>query len=292
MALCPGVTLLLSSGYENELSLRMAVVHQDQRLHQPRYRLGAVSYLNAKPLVSGLEHDPEIELIFDVPSRLPALLEEGRVDAALVPVIDLASPNRPWRIVSDACIGCDGETFTVRVFSRVPANQVRRLVVDGDSHTSVTLARIIWKESFGVDLELSPLVGREPPPESEALLLIGDKVVNHGLIGFDMQTDLGQAWKSLTGLPFVFAVWACDNNAPDTSDLAKCLENARDAGVRSAKLIAADYGPGMGWPVHLAERYLTSRLKFRLTPRHQTAMEKFFDYAKLLDPIGVHLPCF
>ena len=103
------------------------------------WRLGVVSFLNAKPLIEGLDSDSRIELVSEVPSRLPALLDERSVDVALVPVIDLADPGRSWRIVSDACIGCDGETLTVRVFSRVPSETVRTLHVDSDSHTSRAL---------------------------------------------------------------------------------------------------------------------------------------------------------
>ena len=103
-------------------------------------RLGVVSYLNAKPLIEGLDRDPELCLRFEVPSRLAPLLDANEVDVALVPIIEFFQPPRRWQIVSDACIACDGETLTVRVFSRVPAQSIRRLHVDLDSRTSVALA--------------------------------------------------------------------------------------------------------------------------------------------------------
>ena len=124
----------------------MAVIPESS---QPKWRLGVVSYLNAKPLIAGLDRDPDVQLVYEVPARLALLLDEGAVDAALVPVIDLVQEERAWRIVSDACIGCDGETLTVRVFSRVAAESITRLHVDGDSHTSVALATIIWRELYG-----------------------------------------------------------------------------------------------------------------------------------------------
>lgn len=243
-----------------------------------RWRLGVVSYLNSKPLIAGLELDPQIELVFDVPSRLPSLLDAGSVDVALVPIIDLLEDGRNWQIVSDACIGCDGETLTVRVFSRVPPASVRRLHVDGDSHTSVALARIIWKERFGCALEVVPFTGRETVEECEAVLLIGDKVVNNKLIDYDIETDLGSEWKSLTSLPFVFAVWAAPRNV-DVSDLATKLSQARNQGVKTAEAIAADVAPALGWNVTLAKRYLTTRLKFHLGDRQRLALEKFLAYA-------------
>jgi len=244
------------------------------------WRLGVVSFLNAKPLIAGLDADGAVELVHDVPSRLAGLLDAGTVDAALVPVIDLAQPNRDWQVVSDACIGCDGETLTVRVFSRVVPEAIQRLHVDGDSHTSAALATIIWREMYGRHLEMLPFTGRETVEECEAVLLIGDKVVNNTLIDYDIETDLGSAWKSLTSLPFVFAVWAAPRGL-QVSDLAPRLSRARDAGVKSAELIAADFGPGLNWPVALAKRYLTKRLKFTLGARQMAGMKRFLEFATL-----------
>jgi chorismate dehydratase len=243
------------------------------------WRLGVVSYLNSRPLIEGLDATRGIELVYDVPARLPGLLEAGEVDAALVPVVDLARRGRDWKIVSDACIGCDGETLTVRIFARVPPEEIQRLHVDGDSHTSIALATLIWREMYGRDLIITPLDGVESFDECQAVLLIGDKVVNHRLIDFNHEIDLGGAWKSLTGLPFVFAVWAAPRRR-DTNELATMLSAARDEGVRRAKVIAADAGPGMGWPVELAQRYLTMRLKFTLTERFREGLRTFLELAQ------------
>ena len=247
-----------------------------------RWRLGVVSFLNSKPLIAGLDVDPRVRLILDVPARLAPRLDSGDVHAALVPVIDVMAEHRDWRIVSDACVGCDGETLTVRVFSRGPAESIRRLHVDGDSHTSVALAQIIWREHYGQTLEIIPFGSVRSADECEAVLLIGDKVVNHGLIGFDVQTDLGSAWKSMTSLPFVFAVWAAPRGF-DGSTLAPLLSQARDRGVASAAAIAADFGPALGWPVALAQRYLTARLKFTLGDRQREGMARFLALAKSHD---------
>jgi len=246
---------------------------------QRKWRLGVVSYLNAKPLIQGLDADSNFELVFDVPAQLPSLLDRGAVDAALVPVVDLVRHGRAWQIVSDACIGCDGETLTVRVFSRVPPETISRLNTDRDSHTSVVLARIIWQELYSRRLEVVPLTENEPVDACEAILLIGDKVVNNTLIEHDIETDLGSAWKSLTSLPFVFAVWAAPCGL-DVTGLATRLSRARDAGVESAAMIAEDFGPGLGWPVTLARRYLTSRLRFTLGPRQRVGMAKFLKLAQ------------
>jgi len=202
-------------------------------------------------------------------------------------VIDLVHEHRRWQILSDACIGCDGETLTVRVFSRVPPEKIRTLHVDGDSHTSVALARIVWQECYGTALDIVPFLGTESVDECEAVLLIGDKVVNNSLLDYEIETDLGSAWKSLTSLPFVFACWASHRDTDvDVPALSRRLSQARDAGVATARLIAADFGPGLpglGWPVTLAERYLTARLKFTLGQRQREGLARFLDLAKRHD---------
>lgn len=262
---------------------------RDKDKDQDKYKLGVVSYLNARPLVAGLESDPRVELNFDVPARLPVLLDDQRVDAALVPVIDIMKEDRLWRILSDACIGCDGETLTVRVFSRVQADSIQRLHVDGDSHTSVALARIIWREMYDTHLEVIPYTGQESIDECEAILLIGDKVVNNTLLDYEIETDLGSAWKTLTSLPFVFAAWAVRQDTKiDVVELSTILSSARDRGVSSAEMIAADYGPALGWPVTLASRYLTTRIKFDLGSRQRLGMEKFLELAKQNDIVPSH----
>jgi len=243
------------------------------------YRLGAVSYLNSRPLIEGLDRSCGVSLCYDVPARLPGMLEAGEVDAALVPVIDLLRPGRMWKIVSNACIGCDGETLTVRIFSRVPPDEIQFLHVDGDSHTSVALAAVIWAEMFDKRLMTAPLTADTDQDSCEAILLIGDKVVNHRLIDFDIEIDLGGAWKSLTGLPFVFAVWAAQESF-EVNHLARLLEQSRDRGVAEARRIALDCGPGLGWPQELAVRYLTQRLRYTITDAHREALRLFTDMVR------------
>ncbi|MFQ5490524.1 MAG: menaquinone biosynthetic enzyme MqnA/MqnD family protein [Phycisphaerae bacterium] len=241
------------------------------------WRIGAVSFLNARPLVYGMDASSGIQLAFEVPSRLPGLLNQDRLDVALCPVIDLARCAKHWTLTSDACVGCDGETLTVRVFSRVPPEEITRLHVDGDSHTSVTLAMVLWNEMYGTSLSIVPY---QPGHDDacQAVLLIGDKVVSRPMPGFAHQIDLGGAWKSLTGLPFVFAAWVKKCNV-DIGSLEALLGQARDRGVAAAAEIAADQGPGLGWPVDLARQYLTEYLHFTLTDRHRRGMQLFFELA-------------
>lgn len=247
----------------------------ERPLYQQPCRLGAVSFLNATPLIEGLDARGAVEISYAVPSCLPGMLNRGEVDVALVPVIDLARFGSRWKRVSDACIGCDGETLTVRVFSHLPPNEITHLHVDGDSHTSVALAMVLWNEMYGSQLRISAL---DPgsAPDCQALLLIGDKVVTQRPEGFSHEFDLGGAWQEYTGLPFVFAAWATLKTR-DADDVAELLSEARDQGVARAPAIAARQGPARGWPAEQARRYLTQHISYTLTERHREGLELFLE---------------
>src|SRR5580700_5964331 len=113
-----------------------------------RLRVGAVSFLNSKPLLFGLESDAGMDLTLDVPSRLLDGLAGGRLDVALLPVIDYQRKDA-LRIIPSGGIGCDGPTLTVRIFSPVPIERIDSLACDPDSHTSVALAQVILAERYG-----------------------------------------------------------------------------------------------------------------------------------------------
>ena len=266
-------------------------------------RLGVVSYLNSRPLIDGLAAD-DLVLDFDVPARLSERLLIGQFDAALIPLADVIRNPGRLGVISDACIASDGETMTVRVFSQVPPDRIRTLHVDLDSHTSVALARILWQELYARELDLRPFETRTlltdrpaPHDEIESVLLIGDKVVDSRRGSFAYEVDLGGAWRQLTGLPFVFAVWAmrisapaptCPESgapqisAPSTahSQLFARLAEARDRGVARAAEIARSQGPALGWTPAAADRYLTRCLKFTLDGRMLAGAELFASHCR------------
>lgn len=246
-------------------------------------QIGVVSYLNSKPLIQGLAARSELDLTFAVPANLHGQLADQRVDVALLPVFDLIREPERYIPISSAGIACDGPTYTVRVFSRRPANEVSRLVVDPDSHSSVALATVLWQHLFGVSLELVPPAKHDPARPDEARLLIGDKVVQVPDDAFEFQLDLGAAWKDATELPFVFATWAVRRDfGPDKAQqLANLLDAARDAGVAAATEIAREFAPLHGWEVADAERYLTHYLKFTLDDRYRAGMTRFAELCQL-----------
>lgn len=243
--------------------------------HDGIIRLGVVSFLNACPLTDSLTGDASIRMQHAVPARLPQMLENREVDAALVPSIDWIRRQERWQRVSDACIGCDGESLTVRVFSRRPADTIATLHVDGDSHTSVALARILWSRCFGRPVTIRPLADANA---AEAVLLIGDKVIAQPQNGFGYEIDLGQAWKDWTGLPFVFAVWAARAESA-SSALSDRLSAARDDGVTRAGQIARRQAPRHGWPAETAVAYLTRHMKYTITEDAEAGLRRFCELA-------------
>ena len=251
------------------------------------YRVGAVRFLNARPLVFGLDRRPDVRLSMAVPSALGDALNAGQLDAAMVPAIDCLRAGPRWTILSAGCIASDDETLTVRIFSRVPLDRIDRLAADADSHTSIALAKIILGRSFNRTVRIEPAdmraVLRKPPADQpDSVLLIGDKVVaagpNDPRSPWPIQLDLGRAWRKLTGLPFVFAVWAASADKP-WSQLAAILDEARVAGLARLEQIARTDGPALGWPIDLAIAYLTRHLAYDLTPLRRAGLDRFFQLA-------------
>jgi chorismate dehydratase len=203
-----------------------------------------------------------------VPPRLIDALRDGSSDVALLPVIDYQKLDN-LKIIPVGGIGCDGPTLTVRIFSSVPISKIDALSCDADSHTSVALARIILAEQYGI---------RPPLRDGPARLLIGDKVVCEEPKGMEYQLDLGEAWKKLTGMPFVFAVWTARGGV-DLGDLPQRLENARHRGMEHLDEIITRYALPRGWPPELARQYLSSHLHFEIGPPQLAAIARFHELA-------------
>lgn len=237
-------------------------------------RLGSVSYLNAKPLIYGLEKSEDLKIALDVPSRLLEDLQGDLFDIALLPVIDYQRMNG-LRIVPAGGIGSDGETLTVRIFSKQPLDQIESLACDADSHTSVALARIILAEHLKIHPEFISL---NRAKSDDARLLIGDKVICDEPQGFAYQLDLGDAWKTLTGLPFVFAVWIAREGV-DLRDLPKRLDNAKRDGLANIGEIITRYATPRGWPADVARQYLTRHLQFNIGERELAGIRLFHTLA-------------
>ncbi len=235
-------------------------------------RIGSVSYLNAKPLIYDLDHDPDIEMVLDVPARLLDGLRHQRCDVALLPVIDYQR-LAGLKVVPSGGIGSDGPTLTVRIFSPSPLSKIESLACDVESHTSVVLAQIILKQKWNLCRRFWTSTDRAKTQTVVAVLLIGDKVITDPP-GMEHQMDLGEAWKELTGMPFVFAVWTARAGV-DLGDLPIRLEQAKQAGRANLESIVAEHAAARGWPPDLARRYLAEHLKYDVGPVQLAAIELF-----------------
>lgn len=239
-------------------------------------RVGAVSYLNSKPLVEGLaESLPEADVVLDFPSRLADDLAAGELDVALVPSVEcLLDPDD--EIVSDACVVARGPVLSVKLCSRVPVPEIRSLALDEGSRTSAMLARVMLAERYALFPQLEPLpLGRAPESvATDALLVIGDRAMFPAREPFVAEWDLGEEWYRWTGLPFVFAVWAA-RKGTDLGELPRLLCAARDRGVAGANDIARREAPLLGIDPELARRYLTCNLHFTLGSAERSGLRLF-----------------
>ncbi|MBC7854483.1 MAG: menaquinone biosynthesis protein [Pirellulaceae bacterium] len=247
-------------------------------------RIGAVSYLNTKPLVHGLaEFAPRAEVVFDLPSRLADELAAGKLDVALIPSVEYFQ-NPDYTIISDACIGCRGPVLSVKLLSRVPMDKIRTLAMDEGSRTSVALVRILLKERYGLSPRLLPFplgVAAEKV-DSDAVLMIGDRAM-HPPSGFSQQWDLGDEWCRWAELPFVFAMWVARRESlSELGEIEMALSRARDAGVAQLEEIAMRESASVGLTDEQCLSYLRDNLYFFLGPSEQRGLQLFRQHAMRL----------
>jgi chorismate dehydratase len=248
-----------------------------------RLRIGAVSYLNTKPLIHELDRlAPEAELILDYPSRLADRLRDGTLDVALIPIVEYFRANS-YRLVPGISIASFGPVLSVTVFSRVPWERIGRLALDEGSRTSAALTQVIARRRYGITPELQPLP-MDAHPESldaDAVLLIGDRAMHACLPGFPHAFDLGQEWHEWTGLPFVYAAWAVREGV-DLGPVERALHEAKRLGVANAGPIAAREAKALGLDAGFCRRYLTNIIRYDLGQRELAGLHKFAALAREL----------
>ena len=256
--------------------------------NQHTLKVGAVSYLNTKPLVYGLEQAIAefASLRFAVPSQLAVQMSDGRLDVGLIPAVEyFRNPQR--RIISDACIACYGPVWSVRILFRKPPEQVQTLAIDEGSRTSVALSQILLAERYNIRPQLQSLPLdidlATACPEADALLIIGDRAMHLDSIasGFVTDWDLGEEWFLHTGLPFVFAAWVA-NMGVDTNKLANFLEHQRDAGLNAVAEIAAENAANYALEPQQALDYLTKFLRFKLGADERAGLDLFHQKSQQL----------
>lgn len=263
-------------------------------------RIACVRYLNTLPLIEGIDTfakaGASIELIATTPSRIGEMVASGQADIGLVSIIDAARLTTPLAQIPVGMIGSDGPTMTVRLFSDVPIEKITTLHADVESHTSVALARVLLKKLHNADPSIVPYDAREGVEHDgvndrvstslwpESVLLIGDKVVRAQLPQrrYEHQLDLGETWKNLTGLSFVYATWMCQRDrADEPSILALCalLDRQRRHNATRLGWIAQQHAPSFGWDIAQARDYLGRMLRYDVRARDIDAVRVFLQHA-------------
>jgi chorismate dehydratase len=244
-------------------------------------RIGAVGYLNARPLTWALDRSPDRwQVRYDLPSVCATLLHEGAVDLGLIPSIEyLSAPD--YRFVPGVGIGSAGPIASVALYTRVPVERIRRLALDTSSRTSVALIKVLCRHRFGIDPEF---VSYGPDLAAmtracDAGLLIGDPAfdADHEALGLT-KIDLGEAWTAMTGLPFVYAAWTGRPGVVTAADV-RALQDAQDEGTESVDAIAREYGRGSAAVTARAAAYLRDNVRYGLGEREAAGLQLFLDYA-------------
>ncbi len=249
-------------------------------------RVGAVSYLNTKPLIAGFDqHLPDANLVLDLPSRLADRLTDGDLDVALIPSVEFLRSRR-WCIVSDACIACRGPVRSVRLLFHKAPEQTRSLALDEGSRTSVALAQVLLHERYGIRPQLRSLAIDDDyhDVETDAVLVIGDRAMNVDVSRYHSVWDLGEEWCSQTGLPFVFAMWVTSRELLP-ADGALALQSCRDEGLSTIPQIAAREAQRYGISELDCQSYFTEQLHFHLGERELQGLDLFRTLATRLSLI-------
>lgn len=236
--------------------------------------MAAVSYLNTKPLLYGIERSdclPEIELVVDYPSQLATMLGNGTIDLALLPVAAIPGIKNA-QIISDYGIAASGKVVSVALFSQVPVEEISEVYLDYQSRTSVRLAQLLleahWKRSVhyleaGIDY-IDRIEG------GKAGVIIGDRALEQ-LGNFEYVYDLSEAWKAWTGLDFVFAAWVATRELPE--DFRQRFNAANAAGFDHLdEIIRAN-----PFPAYDLRTYYTENIRYFLDDEKKKGLARFLD---------------
>jgi chorismate dehydratase len=256
----------------------------------PNIRLGAVSYLNTRPLVYGLDRHADRFLVrFDVPSVCSALLHAGEVDVGLVPSIEYAAGD--YRLVPGIAIASFGDVASVALFSPRPIDRILSIALDRSSRTSIALLRVLCADRF----HIAPSFNTFAPDieamlaRADAALVIGDLALflDHERLGLH-KTDLGAEWTAMTGLPFVYACWTGRPGVLTAADVAG-LQDARADGEAHIEAIARAEAPGDAARVAVIAKYLRDNIRYDLGEAEEAGLRRFYERAAALGLIP-HAP--
>ena len=231
-------------------------------------RLGRISYLNMAPVFFGL--DADVEEVEGVPTELNRSLLAGDVDLAPVSSIAWARNADRLLVLPRLCVSSDGAAGSIQLITRLPLERVRSIAVTPESATSVVLARVLLPDAEHVSL-------REP---ADATLLIGDAALRSAYQDPTPHHDLGRLWGQRTGLPMVFAVWACaEPPPPGVAELEEALASSVRRAREEPERLATEAAERYGYPPGFLARYF-ERLRYDFGPREREGLETFLELAR------------
>ncbi|HLX31824.1 MAG TPA: menaquinone biosynthesis protein [Gaiellaceae bacterium] len=231
-------------------------------------RLGRISYVNMAPVFYRV--DAEVDEVLGVPTELNRMLVAGELDTAPISSIEYARNADKLRLLPRLCVASEGAVESIQLVSKKPLEQVRVVAVTPESATSVVLTKVLLPEATHVPLG----------EDADANLLIGDAALRSAFEDPTPHYDLGKLWLERTGLPMVFAVWACPE--PLAEGLAE-LEDALVSSVRLARAepeqLAFEASQRYGYPAGFLARYF-EKLRYRFGPRERAGLYTFLELAR------------
>lgn len=246
-----------------------------------KIKVGIVNYLNTKPLLYGIEHSPvinEIEAVPEYPANIARMLLDDTIDMGLVPVAVIPR-MKEYHINTNYCIGCTQPVASVCLFSDVPVHEITEVLLDYQSRTSVTLARILMRDYWKIDPVVTDTKDdyRSRIQGTTAGVVIGDRALEQRKHSKYIY-DLGEAWMAFTGLPFVFAAWV--SNKPLPEEFVKAFDAANEEGLKHIDTVVAQ-NPYEHYDLH---EYYTKNISYRLDEAKRAGLAKFLQLIGTLAP--------
>ncbi len=244
-----------------------------------KIKISAVKYANTYPFIYGLTEsgfEKKVILETDHPSDCAAKLITGKVDIGLIPVASLPL-IKDFQIISDFCIGANGNVRTVLLLSNVPFEDVRSVYLDYRSRSSINLTKVLaknfWKREFnwintskGFDFLNIGL--------DEAVVLIGDQCFEFEN-SYKNKIDLAGEWVNFTRLPFVFACWTA-NKLLEQSFIDE-FNDALRLGVNNINAVVEKFGKSGMITGIVLKNYLTQNIDFNFDDEKKKGLKLFLD---------------
>ncbi|MGH2995023.1 MAG: menaquinone biosynthetic enzyme MqnA/MqnD family protein [Gaiellaceae bacterium] len=237
-------------------------------IREPRVRLGRISYANMAPLFFRLEAD--VEEVAGVPTELNARLLGGEIDLAPISSIEYGRNAERLRILPRLCVSSEGAVDSIQLVSRTPLERIASVAVTPESATSAVLVRVLLPEAEQVSLD----------EEADATLLIGDAALQSMFEDPTPHYDLGRLWLERTGLPMVYAVFACPDPPPEGMPaLEQALLAAHRRSRAEPEALAREASARYGYPPGFLARYF-EKLRYPFGPRERAGLLTFFELAR------------